>query len=194
MHQAAQTAGQPVGTAELTKQHGDELGPASETLGGALATMFLDQSGKLGPRKMLEQLIEQAGYLYDCLALLVGDVWRSSRQGLLANAHYRRALSLSYLTAGTVLDKGGPASSPRMRIFHGELVIESGLEHGPSGYTQPRYGCRDARRPLLRWWTDRSVRKRTSPRSEGCGPNSVAWHSKYQNQSGLRCRPTGWAD
>jgi hypothetical protein len=49
--------------------------------------------------------IEQAGYLYDCLALLVGDVWRSSRQGLFANAHYRRALSLSYLTAGTVLDK-----------------------------------------------------------------------------------------
>jgi hypothetical protein len=30
---------------------------------------------------MLEQLIEQAGYLYDCLALLAGDVWRSSGQG-----------------------------------------------------------------------------------------------------------------
>jgi hypothetical protein len=72
----------------LTKQHRDELGPASKTLGGALATMFLDQRGKLGSRKMLEQLIEQAGYLYDCLALLVGDVWRNSGHGLFANAHY----------------------------------------------------------------------------------------------------------
>lgn len=56
--------------------------------------MFLDQSGKLSPRKMLEQLIEQAGYLYDCLALLVGDVWQSPGQGLFANAHYRRACLL----------------------------------------------------------------------------------------------------
>jgi hypothetical protein len=69
MHQAAQTAGQPVAdlmqgvsAAELTKQHRDELRPASKTLGGALATMLLDQSGKLGSQKMLEQLIEQAGF------------------------------------------------------------------------------------------------------------------------------------
>ena len=88
MHQATQTAGQPVadlaqgvGAAELAKQHGDELRPAGKPLGSTLAAMFLHQRGKLGPGKMLEQLIEQAGYLYDCLALLVGDVWRRSDQG-----------------------------------------------------------------------------------------------------------------
>ena len=88
MHQAAQTAGQPVadlaqgvGTPQLAKQHRDELRPAGKPLGGALSAMFLHQCGKLGPGKMLEQLIEQAGCLYDCLALLVGDVWRRSGQG-----------------------------------------------------------------------------------------------------------------
>ena len=40
---------------------------------------FLYQPGKLVSGKMLKQLIEQAAYLYDCLALLVGDVWRKLR-------------------------------------------------------------------------------------------------------------------
>jgi hypothetical protein len=31
---------------------------------------------------MLEQLIEQARDLYHCLALLLGGVWRESRQGI----------------------------------------------------------------------------------------------------------------
>ena len=80
MYQAAETAGEPVAdlaqgvrAAELAKQHRDELCPAGKALGSALAVMFLHQCGKLGPGKMLEQLIEQAGYLYDYLALLVGD-------------------------------------------------------------------------------------------------------------------------
>src|ERR1700731_2009637 len=98
MHQATQTAGQPVadlaqgvGAAELAKQHGDERRPAGKPLGSAVAAMLLHQCGKLGPRKMLEQLIEQAGYLYDCLALLVGDVWRGPAKERFANVHYRRA-------------------------------------------------------------------------------------------------------
>ena len=88
MHQPAQTAGQSVadlaqgvGVAELAEQHRDELGPAAESFGGPLGVVFLYQRRELGPGKMLEQLIEQARYLYDCLALLVGDVRRSSGQG-----------------------------------------------------------------------------------------------------------------
>ena len=44
---------------------------------------FLHQCSKLGPGKMVGQLIEQAGYLCDGLALLVGDVRRSSGQGMI---------------------------------------------------------------------------------------------------------------
>jgi hypothetical protein len=88
MHQPAQTAGQPVadfaqgvGATELAEQHGDELRPAGESFGGMFGAMLLDQSCELGTGKMLEQLIEQAGYLYHGHAFLVGDVWRSSGQG-----------------------------------------------------------------------------------------------------------------
>ena len=56
---------------------GDELGPASEALGGALVGVLVHQRGKLGPGKMLEQLIEQARDLYDWIAL--------------AQVNYRRA-------------------------------------------------------------------------------------------------------
>jgi len=62
----------------LTEQHGDQLGPAGKALGGALGGVLFDQCGELGARKMLKQLIEEAGYVYDCLALLMGSVWRGS--------------------------------------------------------------------------------------------------------------------
>ena len=74
MHQTAQTTGQAVadvaqgiGPAELAKEHGDELGPASEALSGALGVMLLHERDELGAREMLEQLIKEAGSLYDCL-------------------------------------------------------------------------------------------------------------------------------
>ncbi len=77
MHQPSQTASQTVadfaqriGTSELAKQHGDKLGPAGEALGSALSLVPRDDGGEFGAREMLEQLIEEAGYLYDCLALL----------------------------------------------------------------------------------------------------------------------------
>jgi hypothetical protein len=74
MHQPAQTTGhaiadlaQGIGASELAKEHGYELRPAGKSLGGAFGAVFLNQSGELGAGKMLEQLIEQAGSLYDCL-------------------------------------------------------------------------------------------------------------------------------
>jgi hypothetical protein len=74
MHQTAQATGQAVadvaegiGAAQLAKKHGDELRPAGKALGGSFGAVLLDQGGELGPRKMLEQLIEEAGSLYDCL-------------------------------------------------------------------------------------------------------------------------------
>jgi hypothetical protein len=69
----------------LAKEHGDELCPAGEALGGTLGFVLGDESGELGARKMLEELIEQARYLYDCLALLVGSVWRGPGKESLAN-------------------------------------------------------------------------------------------------------------
>jgi hypothetical protein len=62
----------------LAEQHGHKLRPAGKALGGTLGVVLLDECGELGAWKMLEQLIEEAGYLYDCLALLVGSVWRDS--------------------------------------------------------------------------------------------------------------------
>ncbi len=83
MHQAAQAASQTVAdlaqrvrAPELAKQHGYELRPAGKAFGGTLGIVLLDECGELGAWEMLEQLIEQARNLYDCLALLVGSVWR----------------------------------------------------------------------------------------------------------------------
>jgi hypothetical protein len=59
--------------AQLAKQHGNELGPTIEPLGGALGFVLFDQSGELQTRKVLQQLIEQARDLYHGGALLGGD-------------------------------------------------------------------------------------------------------------------------
>ena len=88
MHQPPQTARQAVadlaqriGAAELAEQHRDELRPVGKALGAPLRVVLLHQRGKFGPGETLQQLIEQARDLYHGLALLVGGVWRSSRQG-----------------------------------------------------------------------------------------------------------------
>src|SRR5271166_642430 len=57
---------------ELTEEHGDELGPTGEPFGVPFRAMFLHQGGELEPRKMVEQLIEQACRLYHEDALLLG--------------------------------------------------------------------------------------------------------------------------
>jgi hypothetical protein len=74
MDQTTQAAGQAItdiaqgiSAAQLAEEHRDKLGPAGEALGGALGVMLFHERGKLGSRKMLEQLIEEAGSLYDCL-------------------------------------------------------------------------------------------------------------------------------
>jgi hypothetical protein len=54
----------------LAEQHGDELRPAAKAFGGTLGGVFLDECGELGTGKVLEQLIEEARDLYDCVALL----------------------------------------------------------------------------------------------------------------------------
>src|SRR5690606_29724644 len=102
MHQSPEAAPQAVadlaqgiGASQLTEQHGDELRPAGETFGGTLGVVLLNECSELGARKMLEQLIEQARNLYDCLALLVGDVWRGFWQETARQRpNYRRALHL----------------------------------------------------------------------------------------------------
>lgn len=66
---------------ELAEQHRDPLRPAVKAFGPAFRIIFFDQRPELGPRKMLEQLMEQTRDLYDGFAFLVGGVWRSSGQG-----------------------------------------------------------------------------------------------------------------
>jgi hypothetical protein len=66
----------------LAEQHGDELRPAGKALGGTLGGVFLDECGKLGPWKVLKQLIEQASDLYDWIALL----WAACGEGILARS------------------------------------------------------------------------------------------------------------
>ena len=79
MNQAAQTAGQPVadlaqgvGVGQLAEQHRNQLCPAAKAFGAPFGVVFLDQRSELSSGKMLEQLIEQTGYLYDWSALLLG--------------------------------------------------------------------------------------------------------------------------
>jgi len=101
MHQSPQTARQAVadlaegvGASELTEQHRDELRPAGKALGVTLGGVLLHQRGKLGPGKVLEQLIEQACDLYDWIALLWAAFGEAPGKESLANVNYRRALVL----------------------------------------------------------------------------------------------------
>jgi hypothetical protein len=66
---------------ELAKEHRNQLRPAAEAFGAPFRVVLFHQRPELGPGKMLEQLIEETGDLYDGFAFLVGDVWRSSRPG-----------------------------------------------------------------------------------------------------------------
>jgi hypothetical protein len=100
MYQSPQTTPQTVAdlaqrisASELTEQHGDELRPAGKALGSMLGGVLLYQCGKLRPREVLEQLIEQARDLYDRIALLWAACGEAPTKERLANVNYRRALS-----------------------------------------------------------------------------------------------------
>jgi hypothetical protein len=67
--------------------------------------VFLDEYGELGTGKVLEQLIEEARDLYDCVALLWAAFGETPSKESLANVNYRRALLL-FQTAGTCFGQG----------------------------------------------------------------------------------------
>ena len=79
--QAVANLAQRIGVGELAEQHRDQLCPAAKAFGAPFRIVFFDQRSELGPREMLEQLIEQTRDLYDSFAFLVGGVWRSPGQG-----------------------------------------------------------------------------------------------------------------
>jgi hypothetical protein len=79
---------------QLAEQHRDQLGPAAKAFGVPLRVVFLDQRRELGPREMLEQLIEETRDLYDGSAFLVGAFGEAPAKESLANVHYRRAFLL----------------------------------------------------------------------------------------------------
>ena len=92
MHQPPQAAAQAVadlaqriGASQLTEQHGDKLRPASKALRVTLGGVLFHQRGKLRPREVLEQLIEQACDLYDWVALLWAAFGEAPGKELLAN-------------------------------------------------------------------------------------------------------------
>ena len=94
-HTAAQAVAdlaQGIGVPQVAEQHGDELRPAGKALGGTLGGVLLDEGGKLRPRKVLEQLIEQARDLYDWIALLWAACGEAPGKERLVNVNYRRAL------------------------------------------------------------------------------------------------------
>jgi hypothetical protein len=96
---------------QLAEQHRDQLRPATEAFGPWFGVVFLDQGPKLHPGKMLEQLIEQTGCLYDWNALLFRDSVQdqpATNERILLSINYRRAFSLnrfSGLNSRAVLDK-----------------------------------------------------------------------------------------
>jgi hypothetical protein len=64
-----------------------------KAFGSTLGVVPFDEYGELGTREMLEQLIEHARNLYDCLALLVSNVWRgfwqeTTRQRPIIGGHF----------------------------------------------------------------------------------------------------------
>jgi hypothetical protein len=70
--QAVANLAQRIGVGELAEQHRDQLRPAAKAFGTPFGVVFLDQRRELGPREMLEQLIEETRNLYDGFAFLVG--------------------------------------------------------------------------------------------------------------------------
>lgn len=62
-----------IGASGFAKQHSDELRPKRKALGGAFGAVLLYQGGELGTRKIVKQLIEQAGSFYDCLGPRCGQ-------------------------------------------------------------------------------------------------------------------------
>jgi hypothetical protein len=91
----------------LAEKHRNKLRPTGKTLGGVFGAVLLNQRGELGPRKVLEQLIEQAGSLYDCLGPPCGR--RSAKLPARKDSptfNYRRALYPR--SSKPVLDKSDP--------------------------------------------------------------------------------------
>jgi excisionase family DNA binding protein len=103
------------------------LRPAAKALGGTLGGVFLDECGKLGTGKVLEQLIEEARDLYDWVALLWAAFGEAPRKEWLANVNYRRALLL-FQTAGTCFGQGclqigmNPKHLPHLHSTGGSAV------------------------------------------------------------------------
>jgi len=94
----------------LTEQHGDELRPAAKALGGTLGGVLLDECGELSTGKVLEQLIEQARDLYDCVALL----WAAFGETPARNGSPTSIIgghSFYFRLQEPVLDKGGFAEN-----------------------------------------------------------------------------------
>jgi hypothetical protein len=105
MHQFAQATSQTmtnlpqrVGVCQLAEQHRHQLRPAAETFGPSFGIVFLHQSPELRPGKMLQQLIEQTGCLYDWNALLFGNSVQdqpAANEPILLSINYRRAFSFN---------------------------------------------------------------------------------------------------
>src|SRR4051812_8043507 len=116
---------------ELAEQHRHQLRPATEAFGAPFGLVLLDQRSELGARKMLEQLIEQTGCLYDWSALLFRDSGQdrpAANEQILLSINYRRAFSLDCLTRHStqesVLDKSGrnqPFRLARPDLFVSQL-------------------------------------------------------------------------
>jgi hypothetical protein len=114
--QAVANLAQGIGASELAKKHGYELRPAAKSLGGAFGTVFLNQGGELGTGEMLEQLIEKAGSLYDCLGPPCGR--RSAKLPVRNDSptlNYRRALYPC--SSELVLDKSAPKTNTQMFVW-----------------------------------------------------------------------------
>src|SRR5438445_8449198 len=94
-HAVAKLA-QRIGVSELAEQHRDQLRPAAKTFGAPFRIVFFDQRSKLGPGKMLEQLIEQTRDLYD---------GRSSGPGTIRQRSLWEGFSFAQTEVRAVLDK-----------------------------------------------------------------------------------------
>jgi hypothetical protein len=109
---------------QLAEHHGDELGPATKPLGGALGFMLLHQSRELQAGKVMQQLIEQAGDLYHDGALLIG-IQRCFSNIILIPPLQEGNRSVQPSTQKPVLDTS-ETSAPALRAFMDEPQWENG--------------------------------------------------------------------
>src|SRR5437763_17152989 len=114
---------------QLAEQHRDQLRPAAKAFGAPFSVVFVDQRSEFGSGRMLEQLIEETGYLYDWSALQLGFGAR------IGTSPTNRCLPRSIV--------GGLSLEPAIGALNSKPVLDKSVFRGTSDDPSESYSGED---------------------------------------------------